>query len=405
MRFQNVEDYKNQRNKLINEVEKLMAEDKHTEAAVKMTEIEQMDNDWENDKVEMANKATLAGRFGNIKGLKIGEGEKMNNGLDGALTETSMRDELAYRKAFMNYVTKGEKMPNDFQNSNQNTKTTDIGALIPDTVLQKIIEKMEVSGQILSKVTRTAFKGGVTIPTSTVKPVATWVAEGATSNKQKKSTGTITFAYHKLRCAVSVSLEVDTMALEVFERTIINNIAEAMVKALEKAILLGSGSGQPKGFLTEEVVEGQNIDIASSADLTIDTLEAAEDAIPLAYESGAVWVMNKKTYLKAKNLKDTEGQYIFKENRGVDGQVVRMIRERQVILTDDMPKLEATVGEDTIVAAIVRLEDYILNTNYSMGIREYYDEDTEDKIKKSVMLCDGKIIDKNSLVTVTKKNA
>lgn len=400
MRFQNIEDYKNQRNTLMNEVEKLMNSGKHVEAGAKMTEIENMDNDWENDKVEMANEAALKGRFGNLKGIKIGEGESMkNNAPTGPLT-----DEMEYRKQFMNFVINGGKAPT-MSNQDANTKTSDIGAVIPDTVLAKIIEKMEATGMILSRVTRTSIKGGVTVPTSNVKPVATWVAEGAGSDKQKKTTGSITFAYHKLRCAVSVSLETDLMALEVFERTLINNVAEAMVKALEQAIISGDGNGKPKGILLEEVVSGQNVDIAKGKELTLQTLEDAEAALPLEYEAGAVWLMTKKTYLKAKCLKDTTGQYIFKEVKGVNGQVTRYLNEREVILNNYLPNVTDTVTQDTVVAALFRLEDYDLNTNYSMGIREYIDEDTEDKIRKSVMLVDGKVLDKNSLVTVTKKFA
>lgn len=402
MRFKNLEDYKVQRQTAMSEVEGLMNEGKHVEAGAKMADVEKMDNDWNDDRIEMANSEAIRGRFANLSNVRVG-GEStqpspiFNQGAEEAI------ESLDYRKAFMNYVTKGEKIPSQFVNANENTKTTDVGAVIPNTVLQKIIEKMEIHGQILARVTKTAYKGGVTIPTSTVKPVAVWVAEGAGSDKQKKTTGSITFAYHKLRCAVSVSLETDVMALEVFERTLINNVAEAMVKALEQSILFGSGVGQPKGFLKETVPAGQNVDILAAKDLDLETIEAAEAALPLAYEAGAVWLMDKKTYLKAKTVKGTDGQYIFKETRGVNGGLVRMLNEREVLLTDDMPSITATVESDTIVAALFNLEDYILNTNYSMGIREYYDEETEDKIKKSVMLVDGKVVDINSLVTITKK--
>ena len=40
-----------------------------------------------------------------------------------------------------------------------------------------------------------------------------------------------------------------------------------------------------------------------------------------------------------------------------------------------------------------------------MTIKQYEDNDTEDKITKAVMLVDGKVVDKNSLVTLTKKSA
>ena len=39
-----------------------------------------------------------------------------------------------------------------------------------------------------------------------------------------------------------------------------------------------------------------------------------------------------------------------------------------------------------------------------MTVSQYTDNDTEDKVTKAVMLVDGKVVDKNSLVTLTKKS-
>lgn len=127
--------------------------------------------------------------------------------------KTNIYDSEEYRQAFMNYVCRGEKIPQEFR-SDEVTATTDIGALVPPVTLNKIIEKLEAYGMILPLVTRTAYKTGVAIPVSNVKPEATWVAEGAGSDKQKKTlSGTITFSHFKLRCAVAVTLETENMAI------------------------------------------------------------------------------------------------------------------------------------------------------------------------------------------------
>ena len=91
---------------------------------------------------------------------------------------------VAYRKIFMRHVLRGEEIPKEYR-ADAVSKTTDVGAVIPTTVLNQIIEKLETTGRILALVTRTAYKGGVGIPVSTVKPVATWVNEGAGSDKQR----------------------------------------------------------------------------------------------------------------------------------------------------------------------------------------------------------------------------
>ena len=311
-------------------------------------------------------------------------------------------ESMEYRQAFMNYVLAGEKLPQEFR---ANTKTTDIGAMIPQTVLAKIVEKMEATGMILPLVTRTAIKGGVTVPTSAVKPVASWVAEGAGSTKQNKTTGSITFAYNKLRCAVSISLEVSEMALGVFESTLINNVVEAMTKAIEQSILTGTGSGQPKGILTETPATGQEIQLAKAKAIDYKLLCEAEAALPLAYENGAVWLMTKKTFMSFIAITDSQGQPVARVNYGVNGAPERTLLGRRVILNDYMTNYDATGSSTHIFAALFNMSDYVLNTNLNIGLKKYEDNETDDQVTKAVMLVDVKVVDKNSLVTLKKLNS
>ena len=59
---------------------------------------------------------------------------------------------------------------------------------------------------------------------------------------------------------------------------------------------------------------------------------------------------------------------------------------------------------DIKVAALFNMKDYVLNTNLNMTIKNYEDNNTDDQVTKAIMLVDGKVIDKNSLVTITKKS-
>lgn len=78
---------------------------------------------------------------------------------------------------------------------------------------------------------------------------------------------------------------------------------------------------------------------------------------------------------------------------------------RRVVLNDYMTSLGSAIAKDTVVAFLFDWSDYMFNTNYNMVVKSYEDNDTEDQVTKAVMICDGKVIDKNSLVTITKKNA
>lgn len=402
------EKYLEMRNGLYNEAEKLINEGKIEEANNKMQEITNLDNKFEDEAKALANLNAMKDKavISNLSNSSVNvQGSKVIEGINNEANETDFTNSVEYRKAFMNYALNGTPIPAEFKNQNANTKTSDVGEVIPETVLSKIVEKMEATGMILPLVTRTSYKGGVKIPTSTVKPTATWVSEGSGSDKQKKTTSYISFGYNKLRCAVSMSLEVSTMALAFFETTFINNVTEAMVKALEQSIIDGDGSGKPNGILSETVEAGQNVDIAKTGSPAYKNLIDAEAALPLAYENGAVWFMSKKTFMEYAGLTDSTGQPIGKVNYGIGGKVERMLLGRTVICNDYMPSYAATVTSDTVVAFLFNPKDYVLNTNLNMTIKRYEDNDTDDMITKAIMLVDGKVVDKNSLVTITKKSA
>lgn len=403
----NKQEYLDLRNGLYTEAENLINGGKLEEGQSKMQEITDLDNKFENEAKALANLNALKdnSKITNLENIGVKASGKVIDSIDNANLNDDFTNSKEYRKSFMNYVINGDPINSQFKNAAANTKTTDVGEMIPQTVLEKIIEKLESTGTIYNLVTKTNYKGGVKIPTSTVKPTASWVAEGAGSDKQKKTTGAISFGYNKLRCAISSSLEVDTMALSVFETTFINNVTEAMMKAIEQSIINGTGTLQPTGILAETVATGQNIDVTKTGKLEYKTLISAEGALPLAYENGAVWFMTKQTFMEFVGMVDAQGQPIARVNYGINGKPERTLLGRTVILNDYMTSINATLTSDTVVAFLFNPSDYILNANLNMTVKRYEDNETDDMITKAIMLIDGKVVDKNSLVTITKKSA
>lgn len=406
MKFKNKQEYLEQRTNLMNTIQGMMDTANSEEIQAKMSEVETMDNAWAEQAKELANKAALEDKFKilNIENKGVNAVGTVIDSINSA-PNTDIYASIDYRKAFMNNVIKGAAIPREFSNVDASTTTGEIGSVIPTTVIEKIIEKLEATGMILPLVTRTSYKGGVSIPYSTVKPVATWVTEGSGSDKQQKTTANITFAYYKLRCAVSVSFETDNVTLAVFEATLINNITEAMTKALEQAIISGNGVGQPKGILTETPETGQSLEIAAAADITYGDLIAAEAALPLEYEQDAVWCMSKKSFMAFVGMVDSQKQPIARVNYGINGRPERTLLGRTVVLNNYVSSYAKTVGADTKFAFLFNFKDYVLNTNYQMSLKKYEDNDTDDQITKAIMLADGKVVDKNSLVVITKKTA
>ena len=305
---------------------------------------------------------------------------------------------MEYRKAFMTYVRTGVMTP-ELRDANANTTTSDIGAVIPAATMNKIVEQLSAYGDILKRVTKTNYLTGVNVPVSNSKPTASWVSEGAGSYLREKTVGSIVFGHFKLRIAVSVSLEAEYMSLSAFEAALVSNISEAMAKALEAAIVSGDGSGKPTGILhVGDSPVGTTQEVHT---LTYNTLTDAEGALPVAYENGAVWVMAKQTFMGFVGMTDQQGQPIAHVNYGIDGATRRYLLGREVVLTDNLNGFSAASVND-IFAFIFRLQDYMLNTNFSIGIKTYEDNETDDIIRKSILVCDGKPIDTSSLIKLKK---
>lgn len=404
------EQYLTKRKTLTDAAQALIDEGKLDEFEARKKEIEKLDADYDAAGKAQANLNALAGtpRTAGFESMSAPV-------LNGAVLEVvdfgaqrepeDMYNSAEYKNAFMRYVLNGTAIPEKFTNADQNTKTPDVGTVIPTTTMQKIVERMESIGMILPLVTHTSYKGGVAVPTSSVKPVATWVAEGAGSQKQKKATGSITFSYYKLRCAISMSLEVTVVTYPMFEAQFVQNVADAMVKAVEQAIISGDGAGKPKGIISETPVEGQAIDVTEGSDLTYADIVAIEAAIPQAYDNLAVYAMTKKTFFtQIVGMVDANGQPIARVNYGINGKPEYSILGRKVLPVGDyMSSFTDAVDSDTVVIFAFNFADYILNTNLGVTVSRYTDNDTDDEVLKAIELVDGKVVDKNSLVTLSIK--
>lgn len=318
---------------------------------------------------------------------------------------TDKYDSAEYRSAFMDYVTKGVKSENLEFRADAVTGTGDIGAVIPTTILNKIVEKLKDYGRIWSRVTKTSMKGGVQIPLSNAKPTATWVSAGTMSDKQKKTTsGTIVFSYHKLQCRVAVELVADTVAMPVFEQTVTDNIYEAMIVALEEAIINGTGTGQPLGITNDpDIPTAQKIAVSVSDFSKYGTWTELFGKLPRKYRNGASLIMADADWTKyIEGMVDANGQPIARVTYGLDGTQQEKLLGKEVIAIEDyLPSIDdAADGE--VIGILCKLSDYMINSNMQMTFKRYFNEDTDEWISKSTLICDGKLSDRHGVILITK---
>lgn len=339
-----------------------------------------------NIQIEALEQAQGTGEFNPVNTFRnLGDVSDGNDNED-------MYSSLEYRKAFKDYVLKGTPIPEKFTEKRAEfTLASDITAVIPTTILNKVVEDMTAEGNILSRVTQTSYQGGIQIPISELNITANWLSneEPSTEQKAKMSTN-IAFSYHILEARVSIGLLAQTVSLPIFETTIANQIKKAMTRAIEASIISGTGSGQPKGITkytdlsTEQVVEMDSATVG-----TVSGWADVEATIPEAYEDSVIYLMSKATWEKYLNgMTDSNGQRIGLGKINEKGQ--KILNGREVLTVDQLPSFQKA-GTGEIFAVVCDLSQYYLNSNLSIYFKKYFDEDLNKWVFKALMIVDGQM--------------
>lgn len=324
-----------------------------------------------------------------------------------------MDKNLEKRKAFMEAI-----YSRDFSKVEKRdvTNTGDVEIVIPENLVNDIVTEVQNRGYIISRCNKTNFAVGQTIPVGLLQIKATWVGAADGSTQQEKSgeglgsavqqggvESTVVFFNYKLRCEVALTHEAGIQSLPIFEQKFVQQVSDAMVEALETAVVSGTGVNQPKGILLETPNAGKALTIATGTKMTYADIVKFIGAVPRKYRSGAVAFMSQNTFNDFMSIVDENGQPVAKVNTGVDGELVYRLLGMPVELADEyLADYSLEVAENTTFAFIYNFKEYTLNTNYDLGISTKQDWDTENKHIKSVMAADGKAVTKHSLVTFTK---
>ncbi|WP_424766305.1 phage major capsid protein [Paenibacillus sp. sgz302251] len=321
---------------------------------------------------------------------------------------------IEYRNAFMKFAKTGVMAP-EFSGqeyrANATTAVADATAVVPTTILNEMLVKLYTTGQIYKRVRKLNIQGGVQVPILSLKPVATWIGETAVSDRQKVQANTnVTFTYFGLECRVSQTLLSNTVTLAAFESTIISLIVEAMARALDVAIIKGTGVGQPLGITVDpRVVAGQTVTLSKGTAKEFSSWEAWQKKvmakIPLSYSAGGTFIMAKGTFeAQINGMVGTDGQPIGRVNYGItDGSQERFAGKEVILVEDDVIKpctdqAASVVGD--ILAIFVRLDDYAINSNMQMQMARWFDQDKNEWVDKAILICDGKLIDPDGVIIV-----
>lgn len=317
-----------------------------------------------------------------------------------------------YRTAFMNFVCRGIPIPEKLRGemrSDAVTTTSDASAVIPTTILRELIKEVSVYGNLFDEIRHLNIQGGVQVPILTLKPEATWItADTGTkeSDLQKLQANTsVTFSYYGLECKVAQTLLTSVTTLEMFQNQFVELAAEAMAKALDIAVMNGTGSGQPTGITVDTRVPVANVITLSAADFAswAGWKKNVFAKMKKAYRGGKFY-MNQATFDGyIDGMVDDNGQPIGRVNYGIDGDERYRFGGRIVDTVEDavLPSYDdASTGD--VVAVFFKPKDYAFNSNLTMTTQKWIDHDTNTIKNKIILIGDGKLLDPYGVLIIKK---
>lgn len=312
-------------------------------------------------------------------------------------------DTPEYRKAFMNFACRGTAIPAEFRAT---TATTDVTAVIPTTMVNEILTKLESYGNLYAKVRKLNIQGGVNIPVLSLKPVATWVGEKAPSEAQSLSANdTVAFSYFGLECKIAQTLLASIVTLDAFQKLFIPLAVEAIAKALDIAIINGTGTNQPTGILKDTRVPEANVIELSATDITSwgAWKKKVFGKMKKAYRKGE-FIMAQGTFDGyIDGMEDKNGQPIGRVNYGIDGgETYRFGGKLVETVEDDVIAAYDSAEAGAVIAVFVNLPDYVVNSNMQLTTVKWTDHDTNEEKTKVMLVVDGKLADPNGVLIIKK---
>ena len=228
--------------------------------------------------------------------------------------KNEMTVEQRETKAFAGYI---RSVVSGIENRDATQLTkSDNGAVIPSTIVNKIIEKVENISPVYKFATKYNVGGTVNVPKEDNSAGSITVAYATeftelTSSSNKFTTIELTGYLYGALTKVSKSL----LRNSDFDLTnwVINKMAKRIASFLENELLNGT-SGKTLGVAGSYDAENMKVTLASADKMNADELIDIQELVPDVFQKDCIWVMHPTTRKAIRKLKDGQGNYLLEKD-------------------------------------------------------------------------------------------
>lgn len=216
------------------------------------------------------------------------------------------------------------------------------GAVIPASIANKIIKKVYDISPIVSRSDRYNLKGKLTIPYYDESSHAITVAFQSEGTAPYANSGDFTsVTLNGYLAGALAKVGKDLIANSQFDVVsfVVNEMAEAMARFLEKEIIAPSDStNKVKGLSNLN----NKVTAASTSVITTDELVKVKDKVKDVYQQNAIWVMSPATRTALRLLKDNAGHYLL--NDDISSPFGTTLMGKPVYVSDNVADIAASAN-------------------------------------------------------------
>lgn len=219
----------------------------------------------------------------------------------------------------------------------------DNGAVIPQTIANRIIDTVKQVAPIYALTTKFNVKGKLQFPvakdsiTTGYQTEFTDIASSAVKFENVELDGYLIGALSKVSVSLINNAQFDIVGY------VVNKIAQSIAEFLEKELIVGATN--IKG-ITDKSYEGNGVakvETATKGALTADDLIDTQAALKMNVQDGCQWLMNQAMLTKVRKLKDNNGQYIL--NPDLRTGFGYELLGKPVMISDEMPADTVVYGD------------------------------------------------------------
>lgn len=259
---------------------------------------------------------------------------------------------------------------------------TSAAAVIPTMTVNAVWDRLVKPAELLGKVDVSQFPSYVRFPKATTVNAATAQVIGTAISESSDAIGYVDLIPNEYVKLLTVGCDIDHMAIDAIHDWIVNNLTDTIRYAINKDILVGSGSNALKGITQSVNASGTAI----PAVVTKASILGIMASLGAAYQAGAIWVMTPNMFYNNIMTLTTLNDYVIN-----DGFQFRLFGHDVVLMSEALISSKETIFYGDPKA-------YKVNIFKPIEVKEFETATTTNLQFRGATLADGELLDTSAFV-------